>query len=60
MWYNKVMQKKSDLVLRLCLIIGDALALVASFAAAYFIRVHVDPRPYMFESQLADFTLTVL
>ena len=60
MWYNKVMQKKSDFVLRLCLIIGDALALVASFAAAYFVRVHVDPRPYMFESQLLDFTLTVL
>lgn len=54
------MQKKSDLVLRLCLIIGDALALVASFAAAYFVRVHVDPRPYMFDSQLLDFTLTVL
>ena len=53
------MQKKSDLVLRLCLIIGDALALVASFAAAYFVRVHVDPRPYMFDSQLLDFTLTV-
>ena len=54
------MQKKSDLVLKLCLIIGDALALVASFAAAYFVRVHVDPRPYMFDSQLLDFTLTVV
>ena len=54
------MQKKSDLVLRLCLIIGDALALVASFAAAYFVRVHVDPRPYMFDAQLLDFTLTVV
>ena len=54
------MQKKSDLVLRLCLIFGDALALVASFAAAYFVRVHVDPRPYMFDSQLLDFTLTVV
>ena len=54
------MKKKSDFILRLCLVIGDAVALVLSFAAAYFIRVHVDPRPYEFESQLLDFTLTVL
>ena len=53
------MRRKSDFVLRFCLIIGDGLALIASFAMAYFIRVHVDPRPYMFESQLLDFTTTV-
>ncbi|MBR0431370.1 exopolysaccharide biosynthesis polyprenyl glycosylphosphotransferase [Candidatus Saccharibacteria bacterium] len=54
------MRKKSDFVLRLSLIIGDALMLILSFAAAYFIRVHVDPRPYVFESQLLDFTNTVI
>lgn len=54
------MRKKSDFVLRLCLIIGDAIALMLSFAAAYAIRVHVDPRPYMFQSQLADFVWTVV
>jgi exopolysaccharide biosynthesis polyprenyl glycosylphosphotransferase len=54
------MRKKSDFVLRLCLIIGDAVALMLSFAAAYAIRVHVDPRPYMFQSQLADFVQTVV
>ena len=54
------MQKKSDYVLRLCLIIGDAVALMLSFAAAYAIRVHVDPRPYVFQSQLADFVWTVV
>ena len=53
------MRKKSDFILRLCLIIGDALALILSFAMAYFIRVRIDPRPYMFETQFADFTLTV-
>lgn len=53
------MQKKSDSILRFCLIVGDAVALILSFAAAYFIRVHVDPRPYEFESQLLDFTLTI-
>lgn len=53
------MRKKSDYILRLCLIIGDALALIASFAFAYFVRVHVDPRPYVFQAELADFTITV-
>lgn len=54
------MKKKSDFVLRISLIIGDAIAMILSFAVAYFIRVHVDPRPYEFESQLADFTMTVI
>ena len=54
------MRKKSDFVLRLCLIIGDALALILSFAMAYFVRVYVDPRPYAFESQLRNFVTTVI
>lgn len=54
------MRKKSDFILRLCLIIGDAIALILSFAMAYFIRVHVDPRPYEFNSQLLVFTLEIL
>ena len=54
------MQKKSDFVLRLCLIIGDALALLLSFAAAYYIRVRVDPRPYTFVMQLSDYLRTVV
>lgn len=40
--------------------IGDAVALILSFAMAYFIRVHVDPRPFVFEAQLLDFTLTII
>ena len=54
------MRKKSDFVLRLCLIIGDALALIASFAAAYYIRVTFDPRPYTFVTQLSEFVWTVV
>ena len=53
------MRKKSDFILRFCLIVGDALALILSFAMAYFVRVHVDPRPYAFESQLLEFTWTI-
>ena len=54
------MRKRSDFVLRLCLIIGDAVALILSFAMAYFIRINVDPRPYVFEAQIQDFTLTIV
>lgn len=54
------MRRKSDSVLRLALIVGDGLMLVLSFAMAYFIRVHVDPRPYEFESQLYEFTMTIV
>ena len=54
------MRSKSDAILRLALIIGDGLVLVLSFAMAYFIRVHVDPRPYEFESQLLEFTIEIM
>lgn len=54
------MRKKSDFILRLALIFGDGLVLILSFALAYFIRVHVDPRPYMFQSQLFEFTLEII
>ena len=59
-WYNGDMRRKSDLILRLCLIMGDAVALVLSFAVAYLVRIYVDPRPYMFEAQVADFVLTAV
>ena len=54
------MRKKSDYILRLGLILGDALALILSFAAAYFIRVKVDPRPWMFEFDFLGFLQTVI
>lgn len=54
------MRRKSDYIFRIALIVGDGIALILSYAMAYFIRVHVDPRPYEFESQLAEFTLTIV
>ena len=54
------MRKKSDFILRVALILGDGLMLILSFAAAYAIRIHVDPRPYEFESQLLEFTFEVM
>ena len=54
------MQRKSDLFLRIALIVGDALMLILSFAVAYAVRVHVDPRPYYFESQLYEFIVETI
>ncbi|MBR6505893.1 sugar transferase [Candidatus Saccharibacteria bacterium] len=53
------MKSKSDLFLRIALIIGDGLMLILSFATAYAVRVHVDPRPYYFESQLFEFVVEI-
>ncbi len=54
------MQKKSDYVLRFCLIVGDIIAIVLAFALAYFIRTHLGSRPYYFESELFNFTMSVV
>lgn len=53
------MNNKVDRLFRIALVLGDGLALIASYATAYFIRVHVDPRPYEFQSQLFVFTTTI-
>jgi len=54
------MRKKSDSIVRALLAIGDAVALVLSFAMAYLIRIYVDPRPYEFDAQFSDFVLAVV
>ncbi len=54
------MRKKSDIILRFCLIVGDAIMLVLSFAFAYFVRAHIDPRPYYFDVTMVEFVLSTL
>lgn len=54
------MKKDPGLIFRLCLAIGDALAIVGAFAFAYFLRTHVDQRPYYFDFQPVDFILTAV
>lgn len=54
------MKKDPGLIFRLCLMFGDALAIVGAFAFAYFLRTHIDQRPYYFEFQPADFILTAV
>ena len=38
----------------------DAVAIVLSFAFAYYVRVRIDPRPYVFEVEILDFILPIL
>ena len=39
--------------------LGDSLAIIASFLFAYLIRTHLDSRPYYFVSDPLRFTLSV-
>ncbi len=54
------MKKDSGLIFRLFLMLGDAAAITFSFAFAYYIRTHLDSRPYFFVAEQLDFTLTIL
>ena len=54
------MKKKTTFMLRLFLVCGDAVAIVLSFAFAYFFRTNIDPRPFVFESELPKFTLSII
>ena len=52
------MRKEPGFSYRICLIMGDALAIVFSFAFSYYYRTHIDTRPYYFTSEIRDFILT--
>lgn len=54
------MKKDPGLVFRVCLMLGDISAIIFSFAFAYFIRTHIDHRPYYFEAEPINFILTIL
>ena len=47
------MKKDPGLVFRLCLVVGDALAIVSALAFAYVVRTHFDSRSYV--ATLVDF-----
>ncbi|HEX9153631.1 MAG TPA: sugar transferase [Candidatus Saccharimonadales bacterium] len=41
------MKNNLSLIYNVCLVVGDFLALVAAFVAAYILRVKIDPRPLL-------------
>lgn len=52
------MKKDPSVVYRVFLMVGDAMAIVFSFAFAYYFRTHIDGRPYYFTSDIRDFVIT--
>ena len=54
------MKKNSDFIFRLFLILGDIIAIIASFAFAYMIRTKLDTRPYYFEITSMEFILPLI
>ena len=52
------MKREPGFLYRIFLVIGDAFAIVAAFAFAYFFRVRIDSRPYFFTSQITDFIIS--
>jgi exopolysaccharide biosynthesis polyprenyl glycosylphosphotransferase len=54
------MRREPGFIYRLFLLIGDAMAIVVSFAFAYYFRVNFDPRPYVFNANSWDFFVSIL
>lgn len=54
------MKKDSGLVFHIFLLFGDACAIMLSFLAAYFIRTHLDQRPFYFEANPFGFVASIL
>lgn len=54
------MKKDFGLIFHFFLILGDAFAILLSFLVAYFVRTRLDQRPFYFESEPFEFTLSML
>lgn len=54
------MKKDSGLVFHIFLLFGDACAITLSFLVAYFVRTHLDQRPFYFEANPLGFVATML
>jgi len=54
------MRKEPGFIYRIFLLIGDALAIIASFTFAYYFRIHFDPRPYVFDGNTKNFLFSNL
>ena len=53
------MKRDFGLIFHLFLIFGDACAVLLSFLVAYFMRTHLDQRPFYFESNPVSFVLSL-
>ncbi len=53
------MKKDPGLVYRVILMVGDILAVTASFLLAYLFRIYIDQKPYFFEVEPGEFISTI-
>ena len=53
------MKKEPGFGYRVALVFGDALAIVFSFAFAYYFRVNIDHRAFYFTAEIGDFVLSM-
>ncbi|MBQ3325655.1 exopolysaccharide biosynthesis polyprenyl glycosylphosphotransferase [Candidatus Saccharibacteria bacterium] len=53
------MKKDPGLVYRVILMVGDIVAIVASFLLAYLFRIYIDQKPYFFEVETGAFITTI-
>ncbi len=54
------MKKDYGVIFHISLIFGDALAIILSFLTAYYVRTHLDQRPFYFESNPWQFFVSML
>ena len=54
--YNQ-MKKDKPLIFKLALILSDVAAVVLSFALAYYVRTHIDLRPYYFNYDIKSYII---
>ena len=54
------MKKDFGLIFHVFLILGDACAILLSFLVAYYMRTHLDQRPFYFEAAPGQFVLSIL
>ena len=54
------MKKDFGLIFHVFLILGDACAILLSFLVAYFVRTHLDQRPFYFEAAPWQFVFSIL
>ena len=54
------MRKEPGFGYRVALLIGDALAIVISFAFAYYYRINIDSRAFYFDAAIGDFVVSIV
>jgi exopolysaccharide biosynthesis polyprenyl glycosylphosphotransferase len=54
------MKREPVFIFKIALCLGDILAISVAFALAYFLRTHVDPRPFYFNSAILEFVTSIV